>query len=296
MTRIFLPKRLLSFQGLPTARPALRPFPHLSSRYLNTSPAQECYVEKLQGSDEGISVLTFNRPQAKNALGRLFMRQFRDALESLSQVRVVIIRSLVDKVFCAGADLKERATMDPTEVASFVYNLRTSFTDLETLPIPTIASIDGAALGGGLELAMAADLRVAGEGAKLGLPETKLAIIPGAGGTQRLPRLIGLPKAKELVFTGRALTAQDALEIGLVNYAVKDSAYPKALELAREILPNAPIAVRMAKIALDKGSQLDMTSGLAFEQTCYAQIIPTEDRLEGLRAFKEKRKPVYKGR
>ncbi|RKO86995.1 ClpP/crotonase-like domain-containing protein, partial [Blyttiomyces helicus] len=165
----------------------------------------------------GITVLEFNRPAAKNALGRVFMAQFREALEKLrfdESVRVVIVRSLVDRVFCAGADLKERTKMNPMEVASFVHGLRTAFGDLESLPVPTISAIDGAAMGGGLEVALATDIRVAGSGAKLGLPETKLAIIPGAGGTQRLPRLIGLPKAKELVFTARILSPKDALDIG----------------------------------------------------------------------------------
>ncbi|KAJ3102921.1 hypothetical protein HDU96_009466 [Phlyctochytrium bullatum] len=186
--------------------------------------------------------------------------------------------------------------MSQPEVAAFVHGLRSAFSELETLPVPTISAIDGAALGGGLEVALATDIRVAGAGAKLGLPETRLAIIPGAGGTQRLPRIIGIPKAKELVFTARVLNAQDALSYGLVNYAVEGSAYEKAIALAREILPSGPVAVKMAKQAIDKGTQLDMASGLAFEQTCYAQVIPTEDRLEGLRAFKEKRTPVYKGR
>ncbi|KAJ3416041.1 hypothetical protein HDV05_003400 [Chytridiales sp. JEL 0842] len=211
--------------------------------------------------DLGISVLNFNRPAARNALGKTFMAQFRSALTNLrfdEQVRVVILRSMVDRVFCAGADLKERAGMSPMEVAAFVHGLRTAFGDLESLPMPTIAAIDGAALGGGLEVALATDLRVAGAGAKLGLPETKLAIIPGAGGTQRLPRLIGPSKAKELIFTGRVLDAKGALEKGLVNYAVDGSAFEKSLALAREILPAGPVAVRMAKLAVDKGSQLDL--------------------------------------
>lgn len=172
--------------------------------------------------------------------------------------------------------------------------------------MPTISVIDGAALGGGLEMALATDIRIAGSEAKLGLPETKLAIIPGAGGTQRLPRLIGLSKAKELIFTGQVLGNTRAAELGLVNYAVQGSGYDKALEMAGSILSGGPVAIRMAKLALDKGSQLDLyalvthhshnsSSGLAFEQACYAQIIPTQDRLEGLAAFKEKRKPVYKG-
>ncbi|KAJ3326884.1 hypothetical protein HDU76_012550 [Blyttiomyces sp. JEL0837] len=259
----------------------------------------ECFVEKLTGHDEGISIINFNRPEARNALGKKFMEQFRAALHSLrfdDQVRVVMLRSRVDRVFCAGADLKERATMNPTEVAAFVHGLRSAFSELESLPMPTIAAIDGAALGGGLEVALATDIRIAGGGAKLGLPETRLAIIPGAGGTQRLPRLIGVSKAKELAFTGRILTAKDAAALGLVNHAVDGFAYEKALEIAREILPAGPIAIKMAKLAINQGSQLELSSGLSFEQSCYAQVIPTEDRLEGLRAFKEKRTPVYKGR
>ncbi|KND04522.1 uncharacterized protein SPPG_00251 [Spizellomyces punctatus DAOM BR117] len=267
-------------------------------RMLSTS-VQECFIERLDGKDTGISVLNFNRPAAKNALGRVFMKQFQDALDEMrfdDQVRVVIVRSLVNKVFCAGADLKERATMTPPEVAGFVYGLRTAFGNLESLPVPTIAAIDGAALGGGLEVALSTDIRVAGAGAKLGLPETRLAIIPGAGGTQRLPRLIGIPKAKELIFTARTLNSEEAEKIGLVNHATAGSAYNKALELARQILDKGPVAIKMAKLAIDKGSQVDISSGLAFEQTCYAQVIPTEDRLEGLAAFREKRDPIYKGR
>ncbi|KAI8924330.1 ClpP/crotonase-like domain-containing protein [Entophlyctis helioformis] len=266
-------------------------------RALHTAQ-RECTVEALQGTDAGIFVVALNRPAAKNALGRTLLAQFRDALNSLrfnEQARVVIVKSNVDGVFCAGADLKERRTMEPAEVASFVHSLRSSFTELESLPMPTIAVIDGFALGGGLELALAADLRVAGPSAKLGLPETKLAIIPGAGGTQRLPRLIGASKAKELIFTARVLSSKEALEYGIVNYAVEGSPYTKALDLARAIVPNGPIAVKMAKLAVNHGSELDASSGLAFEQTCYAQVIPTKDRIEGLNAFKEKRAPVYKG-
>ncbi|KAJ3255113.1 hypothetical protein HDU77_003796 [Chytriomyces hyalinus] len=258
----------------------------------------ECVFERLEGEDQGIALITFNRPHARNALGKTFMDQFRRGLAHLrfdDSVRVVVLRSNVDRVFCAGADLKERATMNPNEVSAFVYGLRAAFSEVETLPVPTIAAIDGAALGGGLEVALAADIRVAGAGARIGLPETKLAIIPGAGGTQRLPRLIGASRAKELIFTGRVLDAKAAFNLGLVNHAVEGVAYEKALEIAREILPAGPIATRMAKQAIDKGVQVDVASGMAIEQGCYAQIIPTEDRLEGLRAFREKRTPIYKG-
>ncbi|KAJ3164823.1 hypothetical protein HDU88_005035 [Geranomyces variabilis] len=259
----------------------------------------ECIHERLTGADAGISVINFNRPKAKNALGREFMKQFNQTLNELrfdENVRCVIVKSSVAGVFCAGADLKERATMAPVEVAAFVYGLRTAFGNLESLPIPTIAALDGAALGGGLEVALSTDIRVAGPGAKLGLPETRLAIIPGAGGTQRLPRLIGIPRAKELIFTARVLKSEEAERIGLVNYSVEGSAYDKALEIARSILTKGPVAVKAAKLAIDRGSQVDIASGLAFEQTCYAQVIPTEDRLEGLKAFREKRDPVYKGK
>ncbi|KAK9767529.1 hypothetical protein K7432_002629 [Basidiobolus ranarum] len=266
-------------------------------RAYSSALPKDCYIEHLEGEDKGISVLSLNRPAAKNAISRKLLTEFHDALQELrfGETRVVLLRSLVDGVFCAGADLKERGSMSPQEVTQFLTKLRQSFRDLETLPVPTIASIDGAALGGGLEMALCCDMRVAGSGAKLGLPETKLAIIPGAGGTQRLPRLIGIPKAKELIYTARVLNNKEGAEYGIVNHAVDNSAYEKSLAIARSILPQGPIAIRMAKRSIDRGTQFDIDSGLDTEQLCYAQVIPTQDRLEGLRAFKEKRKPVYKG-
>ncbi|MBS1784749.1 MAG: enoyl-CoA hydratase/isomerase family protein [Acidobacteria bacterium] len=259
----------------------------------------ELRVERLAGSDEGIVLLGLDRPAAKNALGRQLMEEFRAALEGLKlerSARVVVLHSLVPGVFCAGADLKERAGMTQPEVERFVKGLRAAFTDLEDLPLPTIAAIEGAALGGGLELALACDLRVAGVEARLGLPETGLAIIPGAGGTQRLPRLIGRSKAKELIFTGRRLNGEEAAEAGVVDHAVPaGQALDRAMDLAREILPNGPIALKAAKAAINGGMDLDRDSGLALERACYAQVIPTKDRLEGLAAFREKRKPAYRG-
>jgi len=227
------------------------------------------------------------------------MNSFREYLHELKfdkDTRVVILRSSDSGVFCAGADLKERATMTQPEVSQFVHSLRSAFTEMEQLPMPTIAAIDGVALGGGLELALACDLRVASSDSKLGLPETGLAIIPGAGGTQRLPRLIGAAKAKELIFTGEVLAAIKAQSLGVVQHVTDaGKSYDKALEIARQILPKGPIAIRMAKAAIDQGSGVDLTTGLFIEQACYAQVIPTKDRLEGLQAFKEKRPPKYKG-
>lgn len=259
----------------------------------------EVQLELLEEEDTGTAVMTLNRPTAKNALGRAMMDEFRSTLAAVrfnKDVRALILRSSVPGVFCAGADLKERATMSKVEVAAFVHMLRTSFAELSSLPMPTIAAIEGAALGGGLEMALACDFRLAGADAILGLPETGLAIIPGAGGTQRLPRLVGTARAKELIFTARKLTAAQAAEYGIIMRAVAAGrAYDSALDLARAILPQGPVAVRMAKAAIDAGMGVDLASGMTIEQACYAQVIPTADRLEGLNAFREKRKPVYKG-
>lgn len=261
------------------------------------SGAREVMLERSSG---GVATVTLNRPATRNAIGKQFLAELRAAVAEVrfdETVRCVVLRSAVDKVFCAGADLKERAQMDQRQVAEFVFGLRSAFSEVETLPMPTIAAIEGFALGGGAELALACDLRVVGENAKLGFPETGLAIIPGAGGTQRLPRLIGACKAKELIFTARVLGAEQAVGVGLANYAVEaGQAEAKALELAGEILPRGPVAVRMAKAAIDQGMQTDRETGMAIERACYAQVIPTKDRVEGLTAFKEKRKPVYEGK
>jgi len=190
---------------------------------------------------------------------------------------------------------EERATMKESEVGPFVHGLRAAFTELENLSVPTISVLEGPALGGGLELALCSDIRIAGPKAKLGLTETKLAIIPGAGGTQRLSRLIGISSSKLLIFTAKILDNKEALDFGVVNFSQEDP-NQKALEIARQIIQNGPVAIKMAKLAINKGSEIDLTSGLAFEQTCYAQVIPTQDRLEGLQAFKEKRKPAYQGK
>ncbi|KAJ2120853.1 hypothetical protein IW147_004714 [Coemansia sp. RSA 720] len=273
----------------------------VSTRALSTS-AQEVSVERHTGNDLGILTLSLNRPHAKNALSRSLVHSMRSALSDIrsdATVRALVLRSSVPRVFCAGADLKERALMTPPEVEQFLYDMKLMFRELEALPQPTIAALDGAALGGGLELSLCCDLRVAGQSALLGLPETSLAIIPGAGGTQRLARLVGTSRTKALVFTARKFGAEEALRMGVITDmaedAREDAAYNRAMEWAREILPNGPVAVRMAKRAIDHAGSVDLATGLDIEQLCYAQVIPTQDRLEGLRAFKEKRKPNYTG-
>lgn len=263
----------------------------------------EVQLDRYEGETSGVAVISLNRPKAKNAISARFLHLFTEALESLKHdksVRAVIVRSNVPGIFCAGADLKERAKMAQSDVGPFVSKLRAMVSGLSTLPAPVIAALDGAAMGGGLEIALACDLRIAASSAKMGLVEAKLAILPGAGGSQRLPRLIGVPLAKELIFTGRVIDGKAAHEIGLVNHVVDqnkdgDAAYHRALELAEEISANGPVAVRMAKLAINYGSEVDLATGLAFEETCYAQVIPTKDRLEGLQAFREKRTPKYLG-
>eukprot|EP00118_Oscarella_pearsei_P010347 m.63098 g.63098 ORF g.63098 m.63098 type:complete len:292 (+) comp35144_c0_seq1:4300-5175(+) len=262
--------------------------------------SKEIRLDLLEGERAGIGVIAINRPQTRNAIGRQFVSQLENILNFIrfeNKVRVVIIKSDVEGVFCAGADLKERATMRPEEVGPAVSKMRSILGNLANLPQPLIAAVDGIAVGGGLELALTCDFRTASESSKMGLVETKLAIIPGGGGTQRLPRLIGLSRSKDLMFTGRLVGGKEALEIGLVERMAKAplSAYDAALALATEILPQGPIALKMAKLAINHGIQMDLTSGLQFEEACYAQVIPTKDRLEGLKAFKEKRKPIYQG-
>ncbi|KZV58558.1 methylglutaconyl-CoA hydratase, mitochondrial-like [Dorcoceras hygrometricum] len=203
------------------------------------SASESVKLQKLTDSDYGIFELTLERPETKNAIGRDMLRGLEYTFETVNKdntAKVLMISSSVPKVFCAGADLKERKSMSPSEIKDFVHRLRSTFSFLEELHVPTIAVIEGAALGGGLEMALSCDLRISAEDAVLGLPETGLAIIPGAGGTQRLPRLVGKSIAKELIFTGRKITGKDAVSIGLVNYSVPSGkVHLMALGLAREI-------------------------------------------------------------
>jgi len=265
--------------------------------------SQELIVEYLEEENHGIVVFGLNRPKAMNAMSKNLVSNITSAIDAIKfdkNVRVLIVRSHAKGAFCAGADLKERAKMSPAEVGPFVSKAREIIGAWEKLPMPVVAAIDGVALGGGLEMALACDLRVASSDAKLGLTETKLAIIPGGGGTQRLPRVVGSAKARELIYTARILRGQEAADIGLVNHCVQqneagDAAYQRSLALAQEILPNGPVGVQMAKLAINKGTEVDIASGLAFEEAAYAQVIPTKDRLEALAAFREKRKPVFRG-
>jgi enoyl-CoA hydratase/carnithine racemase len=247
-----------------------------------------------------IAILTLRRPEVMNCLSFPTLKRLRrlcfELREDLS-IRAVLITGEGEKAFCAGADLKERKTMPKDLVPNFVRNIARTMDDVEALPQPTIALVNGFAFGGGMELLLACDLRIAASHAQLGLTETSLAIIPGAGGTQRLPRLIGKARAKELILTARRFDAVEALAIGLVQSVVPaDELLAAGMELALRIAANGPVAVRAAKRAIDEGTELPQSEGLAVEARCYELTLPTEDRLEALAAFAEKRKPVYKGR
>lgn len=246
-----------------------------------------------------IATVTINRPESLNCFDYETLTQLEGIVDDLKfdrDVRVVIFTGAGEKAFSAGADLKERRTLNEKEVRRNVEKIRDVFTKIEELPQPTIAAVNGVALGGGLELALVCDFRYVIQGALLGLTEVSWGIIPGAGGTQRLSRLIGTSRAKELIFTARKITSEEAYELGIINKVVeRESLMSLSLQLAQEILKNAPLAVTQAKYAINYGSSVDLKTGLAIETKAYEIIIPTTDRVEALQAFREKRAPVFKG-
>ncbi|WP_281868075.1 enoyl-CoA hydratase-related protein [Brevibacillus parabrevis] len=246
-----------------------------------------------------VGVVTLDRPDVFNCLNLETLTELRKLIAELARdrsTRVVIVTGAGDKAFCSGADLKERRGMSPEQVEVYIRTIRDTFSELEKLQKPVIAALNGLALGGGTELALACDLRIMSEQAQMGLTETSLGIIPGAGGTQRLPRLVGKGIAKELIFTARRVFPAEALAIGLVNRVVPhEQLMNVAMELAAQIASNAPLALAQAKFAIDCGSEVELATGLMMESNAYQLLVPTKDRLEGLAAFAEKRKPIYRG-
>lgn len=250
-----------------------------------------------------VAVITLNRPDRMNTLGGTMKpdlaRAFFELARSDDQVRAVLITGSGDRAFCAGADIKERATDVVRGPEYFVRQKATHelFRGIEEFEKPVIAAINGVALGGGLEIALCCDLRITASHARFGLPELKLGVIPAAGGTQRLPRLIGEARAKELILTADLVDAQTALSYGLVSRVVSlADLMPTAMELSQRIARHPPLAVRFAKRAINRGMQTDLDSGLEYERYAAAMIVDSEDRIEGMRAFIEKREPQFKGR
>lgn len=247
--------------------------------------------------DGPVALVQLNNPERYNALSRPVVEDLQAAVQRLSvarDVRAVVVHGGESRAFCSGADLKERQAMNESQVFSMLHLLRETLNQIERLPMPVIAAIHGMAFGGGCELALACDLRIMSEEAQIGLTEVSWAIIPGAGGCTRLPDLVGVARAKELIFTARKLASPEAAAIGLVNKVVpRDQLLSSAREMAEQIAAHGPLAVRAAKRAINGG--VGHEAALALEFEAYQSIIPTQDRLEGLRAFAEKRAPEYKG-
>jgi enoyl-CoA hydratase/carnithine racemase len=249
----------------------------------------------------GIAVWTIDRADRANALSRATLlalgKLARDAIANAS-VRAIVVTGAGDKAFCAGADLKERQGMTENDVRVQVDLYRSELGPLDRSPKPVVAAINGAALGGGLELALCCDLRVAAAHAVLGLPETSLGIIPGAGGTQRLPRVVGEARAKEMILLARRLTADEALAWGLVNRVTPagKGVVDDAVEWLRPVAEGAPIAQAAALEAVDRAHDVALELGLELEKVSYDKTLVSEDRREALAAFAEKRKPRFQGR
>lgn len=247
-----------------------------------------------------IARVTINRPSARNALSKATNEELLSVAAQLgkdSDVRAVVLRGSGDKSFCAGADLKERKGVSAEETGPYVDAISGAINAWSRIPQPTLAVVNGFAFGGGMELAIACDLRIASDNALFGLTEVRLGIMPGAGGTQRLPRLIGVAAAKELILLGNRIDAARALELGLVSSVVPSAELDAKVDsILAELLLCAPRSTRMAKEAIDRGIEVGIDEGLRIERACYEQTLFTDDRNEGLLAFAEKRPPNYQGR
>lgn len=247
-----------------------------------------------------MAVITINRAEALNAFNYDTLLELKQKIEFIRinhEVRAVIFTGAGEKAFSVGADLKERKHLTEEQVKRNLFKINEVFNDIDLLPQPTIAAINGFAFGGGMELALACDFRIAAQTAVMGLTETSLAIIPGAGGTQRLPRLVGLAKALELILTAKRLTANEADHYGLLTKVVDGSnLLSECFSFCSELLANGPIALQQAKFAIKNGMNADLHTGLQIERKAYEVTLKTEDRIEALQAFSEKRKPNFKGK
>jgi len=268
-----------------------------------STPAGASPILRVESRDRALFV-TLNRPGAANALSRALVAELTKLcgdlareIETGADLRVLVLTGEGDKAFSAGADLKERRTWTLDDTRVFLGEINALMDALAAFPRPTVAAMNGVAFGGGLELALACDIRIAADSAEMGLTEVRLGIIPGAGGTQRLARIAGVAAAKELILTGRRIGAARARELGIVSEVVPSAELPAAAaRWAAEIAAAAPLALGAAKRAIDQGSSRSLADGLKVERDRYEEVLVTEDRNEGLAAFIEKRPPVYKGR
>jgi len=250
--------------------------------------------------NEGVATITLNRPEALNAFSKDVVEEILHALEDIETdeaVRVVVLTGAGEKAFSAGADIKAMAGITALKARELSFMGEKLCVGLENLEKPVIAAINGYALGGGLEVAMSCDLRIASENAKMGQTEINIGLIPGWGGTQRLTRLVGMTKAKELVFTGRIIDAKTAEQIGIANMVVPSDKFRETVsQFAKDLASKAPVALKVAKALINKGSDIGLESALALEREGFGVVGSSEDLKEGVSAFTEKRKPVFKGR
>jgi enoyl-CoA hydratase len=257
------------------------------------------YQNLLIGNEEGIATITFNRPKALNALNGVLLDELSQALDTVAadeRIRVLVLTGAGEKAFVAGADISELAKFDALQGKYFAQKGQSVIHKINALPIPAIAAVNGYALGGGSEVALACDFIYASENASFGLPEINLGLIPGFGGTQRLSRLIGSNRAKELIYTGKIIPAKKALELGIVNRVLaSDELMQAVMETARLIATKGKVALRAAKQAVNVGLNTDLATGLSIEQDAFALCMASEDAKEGTQAFLEKRKPLFKG-
>jgi enoyl-CoA hydratase/carnithine racemase len=270
------------------------------ARQRRRADREECAVGEFVRveTDGAVGVIRLDRPKM-NALNVQVQRELHEAADQVSaddSIRAVVIWG-GERVFAAGADIKEMEAMTYSDMARHSGRLQSAFKALAAIPKPVIAAVTGYALGGGCELALTADFRVAADDAKLGQPEILLGVIPGAGGTQRLPRLVGPSRAKDLIFSGRQVDAAEALAIGLVDRVVPaDEVYKTAVEWAASFAGGPALALKAAKEAVDRGLEVDLDTGLEIERLQFSGTFATEDRAEGMRAFVAKEKPNFSGR
>lgn len=273
---------------------------HTQEEQKATIPAYETLQTTFHGEHNEILVVTLNRPEAMNAMNTLLITEalhlFREQAYN-DQLRCVIITGAGEKAFSAGGDLKERNGMSDSTWKKQHHLIEDKALAIKDFPVPVIAAVEGFAIGGGCEVALMTDFIIASETAKFGLAEIKRGILPGAGGLQNLSRAVGVRRAKELIYTGRLFDAQLAYEWGMVNRVVpKGEALQVALQIAHEIAESAPIPTKLAKVAVSRGVEVDFHTAYQLDITAYNVTVPTEDRLEGVAAFNEKRKPNWKNR
>ena len=258
-------------------------------------------MSELRSEDRGkVRVLTIDKEPQLNVLSRALVGELAQEARRVAedpQIRAVVLTGAGQRAFCAGANLKERTGWTDDDIRRWLVELHGALREIERCPRPWIAALNGLALGGGCELALACDLRVMSPSAQLGLTETKIGIIPGGGGTVRLSRIVGLGRAREMIFTARRVEAAEALQIGLANRVpAAGDAVEAALALAGEIAANAPLGIAAAKASIEEGWDLTLDAALEAERRHYEKVLLSEDRLEGLKAFAQKRPPSWKGR